>query len=56
MAKYTSSAVVSYFGGEDNEDIEDLRFPGSEDELGMEDEENDTSEPEFEPLEIPQGI
>ena len=51
-----SSAVVSYFAGEDNEDIEDLCFSGSEDDLGMEDEEDDTSEPEFEPVEIPHGI
>ena len=30
-------------------------FPGSEDELGMNDEEDDDSEPEFEPLEVPGG-
>ena len=50
MAIYSSSTVVSYSAGED---IEDLCFSGSEDDLGMEDEEDDTSEPEFEP---PQGI
>ena len=53
IARYSSSAVVSYFAGEDNEDIEDLCFSGSEDELGMENEEDDTSESEFEP---PQGV
>ena len=54
-SKYSSSAVIRYFAGEDNEEFQDFCVFGSEDELGMEDEEEDNAEPEFEPLEVPQG-
>ena len=32
-----------------------MYFSGSDDELGMDDEVEDDSEPDFEPLEVPQG-
>ena len=55
MAKYSSSAVISFFAGEDNGEMQHLYFSGSDDELGMEDAEECNSEPEFEPLEVPEG-
>ena len=51
----SSEAVISYFSGEDG--LPEVCFEGSEgseDELGMEDELDD-SEPDFEPLEVDQG-
>ena len=52
MAKrFSSKAVISFFSG-DNSALSEVFFEGSEDELGMEDEESDNSEPEFEPLEV----
>ena len=44
MARYTSEAVISYFNGDDSEG---LMFDGSDDDLGMEDEEGNDSDPEF---------
>ena len=41
-----------FFAGEDNEEMQDLYFSGSDDELGMEDAEECNSEP---PLEVPEG-
>ena len=56
MARHFSSgAVVSYFAGDDTEGLGEVIFPDSDDELGMEDEEDDDSEPAFEPLEVPEG-
>ena len=55
MAKYCANAVISLFAGEDEEGLGEICFHGSDDDLGMEDEEYDDSEPEFEPLEVPQG-
>ena len=49
MARYTSEAVISYFNGDDSEG---LVFDGSDDDLGMEDEEGNDSDPEFQPLEV----
>ena len=52
MAKrFSSKAVISFFSG-DNSTFPEVFFERSEDELGMEDEESDNSEPEFEPLEV----
>ena len=51
---FSSREVISFFSGED-EGLSEVIFPGSEDELGMEDEEDDDFEPEFEPLEVPEG-
>ena len=48
----SSEAVISYFSGEDA--LLEVCFEGSDDELGMEDELDD-SEPDFEPLEVDQG-
>ena len=50
--KYRSSAVISFFSGEDNEHLTEAIFEGSDDELGMEDVEGADSEPDFEPLEL----
>ena len=50
--KFSSSAVISYFGGDDSEHLAEVVFEGSEDELGMEDEDDSVSGPEFEPLEV----
>ena len=50
--KYSSSAVISFFSGEDNENLLEAIFEGSDDELGMEDVEEADSEPDFEPLEL----
>ena len=49
--RFTSKAVISFFSGDDSA-LPEVFFEGSEDELGMEDEESDDSEPEFEPLEV----
>ena len=50
MAKRLSaSAVISYFSGEEGSEV---LFDGSDDELGMEDEEPYDDEPPFEPLEV----
>ena len=54
-AKYSSSAVISYFTGDDDEGLQEIVFSGSDDELGMNDEERDDSEADFEPLELPLG-
>ena len=51
---FSSSQVISFFSGEDDEVLSEVIFPGSDDELGME-EEDDDSEPEFEPLEVHKG-
>ena len=48
--KLSSATVISYFSSEDT--LPEVFFEGSDDELGMEDEESDDSEPDFEPLEI----
>ena len=53
--RFSSNAVISYFGGEDSEGLGEIVFDGSDDELGMEEEEVDDSEPAFEPLEIADG-
>ena len=50
---YTTGNVISFF--ENGEGLSEVIFLGSEDELGMNDEEDDDSEPEFEPLEVPGG-
>ena len=55
MARYSSRAVISFFSGEDEESLKEMYFSGSDDELGMDDELEDDSEPDFEPLEVPQG-
>ena len=52
---FSSSQVISFFSGEDDEGLSEVIFPGSDGELGMEDQEDDDSEPEFEPLEVPEG-
>ena len=49
--RLSAQAVISYFSGEDGEIV----FDGSDDELGMEDEEFDNSEPDYEPLETDEG-
>ena len=48
--KLSSAAVIRYFSGEDT--LPEVFFEGSDDELGMEDETEDDSEPDFEPLEV----
>ena len=48
--KLSSAAVIRYFSGEDA--LPEVFFEGS-DELGLEDEIEDDSEPDFEPLEVP---
>ena len=48
---FSSEAVLSYFGGDDSESIGEVTFDGSDDELGMEDEEEQDSESDFEPFE-----
>ena len=53
MARISASAVIKYFSGE--EGCETV-FDGSDDNLGMSDEEYFVDEPEFEPLEDEQGI
>ena len=51
MAHNLSSAtVIRYFSGENT--LPEVFFEGSDDELGMEDEAEDDSKPDFEPLEI----
>ena len=47
--------MISFFSGEDSEGLSEVVFPGSDDELGMEDELDADSEPDFEPLEVPEG-
>ena len=50
MAKRLSvSAVISYFRGEEGSEV---LFDGSDEELGMEDEEPYDDEPSFKPLEV----
>ena len=53
--RFSSNAVISYFGGKDSEGLGEIVFDGSDDDLGMEEEEVDDSEPAFEPLEIADG-
>ena len=57
MAKrFSPSAVIRYFSGEEGAEV---IFEGSDDDLGMEDEEPYDDEPPFEPFEvedIDQGI
>ena len=55
MARYHANAVISLFAGEDEEGLGEIYFYGSDDDLGMEDEEEDDSDPKFEPLEVSQG-
>ena len=55
MARYSPRTVISYFSGEDEEGLREMCFSGSDDELGMDDELHDDSEPDFDPLEVPQG-
>ena len=50
--QFSSRAVVSFFSGEDTENIGEVICEGSDNELGMEDIEDDSSESDFEPLEI----
>ena len=50
--RFCTSAVASFFAGEDSEGLTEIIFEGSDDELGMDDELTDDSEPEFEPLEM----
>ena len=38
--KFSSSAIISYFGGDDSDHLAEVVFEGSEDELGMEDEDD----------------
>ena len=45
---FSSSAVISFFSGEDREGLGKVVFEGSDDELGMEDEMYDDSEPALE--------
>ena len=52
MATYTSSTD---FTGEDQDGLGEITFPGSDDDLGIDDEEEDDSEPDFEPLEVISG-
>ena len=49
--KLSSAAVIRYFSGEDT--LPEVFFEGSDDELGLEDEIEDDSKPDFEPLEVP---
>ena len=50
--QFSSRAVVSFFSGEDTENLGEVICEGSDDELGMEDIEDDSSESDFEPLEL----
>ena len=50
-ARISPSAVECYFSGDDTT-LPEIFFKGSNDELGIEDEELDDSEPHFEPLEV----
>ena len=52
---FTSREFISYFAEEDGEGLSEVIFPGSEDELGMDEELDADSEPDFEPLEILEG-
>ena len=52
---FSSHKVVSFFSGEASESLSEVIFPASDDKLGMDEEEDDLSEPEFEPLEVPEG-
>ena len=45
-----TAAVICYFSGEDT--LPEVFFEGSDDELGMEDETEDDSEPDCKPLEV----
>ena len=49
--KLSSAAVIHYFSSEDA--LPEVFFEGSDDELGLEDEIEDDSELDFEPLEVP---
>ena len=55
MAKVCTTGEAISFCNENDEGLSEVIFPGGEDELGMNDEEHDYSEPEFEPLEVPRG-
>ena len=46
--KNCANAVISLFAAEDEEGFGEIGFHGSGDDLGMEDEEDNDSEPEFE--------
>ena len=48
--KLSSDTVIRYFSGEDS--VSEVIFEGSDDDLGMEDEIEDNSEPDFEPFEV----
>ena len=51
-AKFTTESVISFFDGEDRDGLAEVIFDGSDDELGMEDEVENDSEPDFEPLDL----
>ena len=54
VQKLSSAAVIRYFSGEDAlSGLPEVFFEGSDDELGLEDEIEDDSEPDFEPLGVP---
>ena len=52
---FSPRAVISFFGGDDSHGLAEVLHEGSEDELGMEDEEDDDSERPFDPLLVDQG-
>ena len=52
---FTTGEVINFFCDENDEGLSEVIFPGSENELGMDDQEDDDSEPEFELLEVPEG-
>ena len=55
MAQFFSPrAVISFFGGNDSHGLAEVLHEGSEDALGMEDE-DDASERPFDPLLVDQG-
>ena len=47
--KLTANAVIKYFSGEEGSEV---FCEGSDDDLGMSDEESDYDEPDFQPFEI----
>ena len=52
LTAYSSEAVISFFSGEDGERLTEVLFDGSDDDLAMEDEDTNDSEPDFEPFEV----
>ena len=51
-SKFTTESVLSFFDGEHRDGLPEVLFDGSDDELGMEDEEENDSEPDFELLDM----